>query len=88
MKIARFAAIALVAGTLALTGCKCADKAPAAAGMVNSKCPISGEPCSDSKVTCDFKGAQVGFCCSKCKAKFEAMTDADKQAAFSKVSGK
>lgn len=84
MKRTRIVALSIAA--LALAGCASNDhaKATAAPGMVNSKCPISGEAC-DTKVGADYHGKQVGFCCAKCKGKFGAMSDADKDACLAKV---
>ncbi|MDA0838203.1 MAG: hypothetical protein O3B01_12525 [Planctomycetota bacterium] len=41
-----------------------------AADAVNSKCPVSGKDADGPTVT--FKKATIGFCCDKCKSKFEA----------------
>jgi len=41
-----------------------ADKTP-----VNKKCPITSEDV-DKKVTTDYKGKTIGFCCDDCIAKF------------------
>ena len=41
-----------------------------AAADVNKKCPVSGKDV-DTAVTSDVK-VNVGLCCSKCQAKFEA----------------
>lgn len=48
----------------------------------NTTCPFSGEPVDASIDTVSFQGKEVGFCCAKCAAKFEAMSDADKMAAL------
>ena len=48
-------------------------------GVMNSKCPISGEEI-DPQVTADYNGGKVGFCCSNCKGKFNNLSDADKAA--------
>ena len=37
---------------------------------VNDKCPISGTPVVADAVT-EYQGKVVGFCCNKCKGKFE-----------------
>lgn len=42
----------------------------AASADTNKKCPVSGKDI-DAAVTSDVK-VTVGFCCSKCQAKFEA----------------
>ncbi len=45
-----------------------ADKANPPAKLV---CPVSGQPI-DKSVSSDFGGGKVCFCCTKCKAKFDA----------------
>jgi YHS domain-containing protein len=39
----------------------------------DAKCPVSGKKV-DEKVTSEYK-ATVGFCCAKCKGKFDAAPD-------------
>lgn len=44
----------------------------AAAGkLANSKCPVSGKP-ADAAHTSRVDGKLIGFCCARCKAKFDA----------------
>lgn len=38
---------------------------------INAKCPVSNKDLDDSKVS-TFEGRKVGFCCAKCKGKFDA----------------
>lgn len=47
------------------------EKAARPDGVVNSKCPVSGEAV-DAKVTLVHEGRTVAFCCANCRAKFEA----------------
>jgi YHS domain-containing protein len=54
---------------------------------VNTTCPIGKEQV-DSSVTSTFNGQTVGFCCANCKGKFDKMSDADKSAKLSAVTGK
>jgi len=56
-----------------------------AAMPLNANCPISGDPV-DAKEggSVTFKGHSIGFCCSKCVAKFNALDDAGKISALSK----
>lgn len=80
---ARIALVAVLAAAC-LTGCASNKAAsadapkPAAAGMLNSKCPISGEPI-DGKTAIDYKGGKVGFCCAGCIGEFKKES-ADQQA--------
>ncbi|HMN39844.1 MAG TPA: hypothetical protein PKE29_03300 [Phycisphaerales bacterium] len=55
------------------------DSGAAVVACSNHACPISGKPVN-SKVTSTYGGKTVGFCCTMCKSKFDAMTDADKAA--------
>ncbi|HAW98806.1 MAG TPA: hypothetical protein DCX67_09750, partial [Opitutae bacterium] len=38
---------------------------------VNTKCPVSNKDLDDSKFS-SLEGRKVGFCCDKCKVKFDA----------------
>jgi hypothetical protein len=38
---------------------------------INGKCPVSNKDLDDSKVS-TFEGRKIGFCCDKCKGKFDA----------------
>ena len=53
---------------LAATAAFSEDKADPSAKLV---CPVSGQPI-DKTVLSDFGGGKVCFCCTKCKAKFDA----------------
>lgn len=57
------------------------DSAPAA-GLLNSKCVVSGEDVDASSPTVDYNGGKLAFCCDKCVAKWNGMDDAGKKAAF------
>ena len=37
---------------------------------INEKCPVTQKPVNESKISI-FEGRKVGFCCDKCKNKFE-----------------
>ena len=52
--------------------------AGAASADTNKKCPVSGKDV-DAAVTSEVK-VTVGFCCSKCQAKFEGDAKAKKEA--------
>ncbi|MDH3584745.1 MAG: hypothetical protein OER86_11070 [Phycisphaerae bacterium] len=52
----------------------------ASAKSINTKCPVSGKAVDASKVS-TFQGQVIGFCCDKCKAKF----DKDPKALIGKV---
>lgn len=38
--------------------------------VVNTKCPVMGEPVSSKGGTYEYKGKLYGFCCPGCKGKF------------------
>ncbi|HVU63859.1 MAG TPA: hypothetical protein VHC70_07775 [Phycisphaerales bacterium] len=55
-----------------------AQSKPAAQVMAsNEVCPLSGHAINP-KFTSTYNGKTIGFCCGGCKAKFDAMSDADK----------
>ena len=55
----------------------------------NAKCPITGKAIERMKCakdcTCMHKGMKVGFCCAKCPAEWEKLTDAEKDAKLKDV---
>jgi YHS domain-containing protein len=59
---------------LSLLLCSCA--APATQPV--DKCLF--QPNKDAKVYSEYNGTKVGFCCKKCKGKFDGMSDAEKAA--------
>jgi hypothetical protein len=56
-----------------------------ATAAVNTACPFSGGPVN-SALTASYNGKTVGFCCAGCQSKWEAASDADRAAMFTKVS--
>ena len=79
------------AALVAAVFCGCSNnktakvEAPAGAmTMANTKCPYSGEAVN-SKVTSDYHGKQVGFCCAGCKARWDKATDAQRDAMLTKA---
>jgi hypothetical protein len=94
MKICCVAVPALLVATLFLGACKSdskkADtKAPATTtspaktgsmGVMNSKCPMSGEAVDKDDPSEAYKDGKIAFCCKNCEAKFNALSDADKAA--------
>lgn len=72
---------------LALNGCNSSQSteksgdAGVSMGVVNDTCPIMPDHAVDPEgPTAEFNGQLVGFCCAGCPPKWEAMTDAEKQA--------
>jgi len=84
----RFTVASITAACLLLAaGCNSADKsaasnkpAPASMSVVNSKCPVSGQPVDPAAQAVSYKGKNVGFCCDGCQSKWSKMTDAEKDA--------
>lgn len=59
---------------------KTADTTTAKVVAVNTVCPIGGDDFGKSpSATRSYKGTSVGFCCDHCTAKFDKMTDAEKE---------
>lgn len=93
MKTLRTAVFGMaLAGLVALGGCDSnkktasADtKAAPAMGMMNDKCPYSGEPVNKSIKRADYNGCEIGFCCAGCAAKWAKASDADKAKMCAKV---
>ncbi|MFI4911725.1 MAG: hypothetical protein ACIAQZ_08680 [Sedimentisphaeraceae bacterium JB056] len=57
--------------------------------FANVRCPIMGSPINPEHVADnlvrEFKGEKVAFCCGGCPARWDKMTDAEKQEALDKV---
>lgn len=84
----RYAAVTFVCvAVLGLAGCATnkSGSGSGAMGIVNTKCPMAASNPAGSKVTREFKGEKVGFCCAGCAGKWDALSDADKAAALAKA---
>src|SRR5690349_12006715 len=86
-----FTAVMLTAGVAMLAGCNdnksskaTTTTAQAAPSVINSKCPVSGEPV-DKDVSLSYKGQGVGFCCKACIGKWSEMPEADRDAKMAQV---
>ncbi len=59
------------------------DQKPEAA-LLNARCPMMGSPIKADSVpetlTRAYEGGTVGFCCGKCPAEWDKLSDADKAA--------
>ena len=55
----------------------------------NTRCPIMGLPIDPAKVpenlTRMYKGQKIGFCCAMCPAKWDKLSDREKEAKLAKV---
>ena len=69
--------------------CKPAQEGAVHAVAVNAQCPVMpADDASHSTTLVDYKGQKVAFCCPGCVPKWNAMTDAQKDAALAKVTTK
>ena len=87
----RLALLVLVSGALFLGACASdtktkstttttTTKTKGSMGVMNSKCPMKGEAIDSDDPTTDYHGQKVAFCCKGCLAKFNKLTDAEKDA--------
>ena len=66
---------------LLLSGCASTGNPPTSSpAAVNTKCPVTGKSVDTTIATTDFRGNTVGFCCSRCIATWNGLTEADRQA--------
>lgn len=82
----------LVLVTVAAAGCaskqtaeneaECKAVKPGVVTTVNHYCVIVQDDPVNPEVVREYKGQQVGFCCPGCIKKWDAMTDAQKDAAI------
>ena len=79
--------VTLAASFVAFAACS-GTKAAAAPAAAASVCVMSGEPTDASSPSAAYAGGKVTFCCDKCQAKWTALDDAGKKAAFDKMSAK
>ncbi|MEM6468006.1 MAG: hypothetical protein AAF802_00450 [Planctomycetota bacterium] len=60
------------------------SKASSSVEFANEKCPmLEGKPLE--RLTTDYKGMTIGFCCEGCPEKWAALSDEEKAARFEKV---
>lgn len=91
------AAVALVAA-LAMSACSnkpaeeseavCKEVKPGVVTSVNAYCAIVLDDPVNPEVFTDYKGQRVGFCCKGCVPKWNALTEAQKDAALAKAIAK
>lgn len=72
--------IVTVAAALLFAACAGTTNTPPVSANINTQCLVSGEALDANSPTVDYMGKKVGFCCKNCIAKWEKMSDADKQA--------
>ena len=60
--------------------CSTQSTAAPAPALLKGSCLVSGEPLKADSPTADYAGGKVGFCGSKCLAKWNGMDDAGKKA--------
>ena len=81
MKILKLV-VAPLLGTLLLTGCASSPDLDAQDNLP-SVCIITGEDATGGP-TAEFMDQTVGFCCDRCKSKWDAMDAGAKKAALDK----
>lgn len=72
--------IVAVAAALLFAACAGTTNTPPVSATINTQCLVSGEALDASSPTVDYMGKKVGFCCNNCIAKWDKLSDADKQA--------
>lgn len=81
------ARLAIVSAAFILAGCvsnnsqTTSAKTPAGTvKVVNTKCPVAGGTYNPSGkgVARAYKGSEIGFCCGGCAARFDSMSDMEK----------
>lgn len=82
-------AVSASSATAASSAVTATKPAPVAPKVVNTICPIEGGAVDPNNVpdslTREFKGHKVGFCCAGCPAKWDALSDAEKEAKLKAV---
>ena len=68
---------------LALTSCSTtpADQPAVEAGVINTVCPLQGDPVTEGLVV-EYKGHMIGLCCDGCMTGWPDLTDAQKDEAL------
>lgn len=68
-----------------------ADRSGDSLAVANARCPIMGRTLDPAKVparlTREYQGKTVGFCCGGCPGAWDRLSDEQKQAKLAKVSG-
>lgn len=94
----RFACMLLVLPALVLGACKsggdkedmeaCQQPKAGTITTENQYCVVMNDDPVDPALTREWNGHKVGFCCKGCLPKWDAMSDAEKQAALDKAVAK
>ena len=66
----------------------CQQPKPGAITSENDYCVIMNADPVDPELTREWNGHKVGFCCKGCLPKWDALSDAEKQAALDKAIAK
>jgi hypothetical protein len=85
----RVLACALALFVFALSGCQMTETTPAATGgPINATCAMKDSEAANADCCVDYKGQKIAFCCKMCKAKFESLSEAEKDARVEAVQKK
>ena len=80
LRIASLASCALVFAACETTDDASSPTSQPAMGMLNTTCPMSGEPVSADAKTVNYDGKTIGLCCDACVKPWNKKTDAEKAA--------
>lgn len=69
-----------VLGAINLAGCAETETAAVVVAASNTVCPIMGHEVTDDGGRVEFDDKTVGFCCTGCIEKWEALSDEEKAA--------
>ena len=78
LRIASLAACALVLTACETTEDTSSPTSQPAMGMLNTTCPMSGEPVDADARTVTYDGKTIGLCCGACVKPWNKKTDAEK----------
>ena len=63
----------------------CKEVKPGVVTSVNAYCAVVSDDPVNPEVFTEYKGQRVGFCCKGCVPKWEALSDAQKDAALARA---
>lgn len=87
-KLVSRCSVLLASCVLAVACSSTKEAAPAARGMAPTVCVVSGEPIDASVEAVMYNDAKLGFCCDKCKMKWNKLDDAGKKDVYTKATTK
>ena len=79
------ACVLAVAFVVALGSCQSAPATTSTSAPINANCVINTSKAVNAECYVEHNGQKIGFCCNNCKGKFEALSDAEKDACVDKL---